>query len=52
MTKCINRDCADCGHCLRFDPHAGFKEPVVYPNGTPDCKLFIWSEDDEKFKEK
>ncbi len=41
MTKCLNKNCKDCSNCKRFDPKAGYQEPVIYPSGTPDCPKYV-----------
>jgi len=47
MTKCLNTKC-NCGEiCVRFDPKAGYREPVICPDGGLECTKMIIKDDDE-----
>jgi hypothetical protein len=41
MTKCINSKCKIKNKCARYDYNAGFKEPVLCPDGGKKCGKYI-----------
>jgi hypothetical protein len=53
MRYCINADCSRSEECARFDKQAGFKQPVLYPDGGDECGKFLEKEvTNEELEEK